>query len=194
MHKTKPKISQKQKLKYYNQAKKVVQDRMVFFMHCSLYITVNVMLLIINLINYQGVLWVVVPLVCWGISLFGHFSYTYFFMDLFSRNPMQHERFERKSLFFVHLIVFVLTNIAFFIFNTHYSPDHKWFLYPLMGWGIGLFYHFFFIFVFRGWKIKKWKQNKIIKLMQKYYDLDPFDIPVDVSDRKSESNPHVCSD
>ncbi|MDX9703307.1 MAG: 2TM domain-containing protein [Candidatus Auribacterota bacterium] len=163
------------KLKYYNIAKKVVQNRMVFFFHVSLYCTVIMFLLIINLMNFKGAYWVVWPAVFWAIALIGHFSSAYVFVDVFSKNPMQIERYARRASFYIHLIVYILTNLAMVFCNLKHKPDYFWAVYPIMGWGIGLFYHFFFVFIFRGWNIKKWKQKKTIYIMKKYFDIDPFD-------------------
>lgn len=164
-------------VKYYTIAKKIVQNRMIFFFHVSLYCTVMIFLLITNILNFKGIWWVVWPAIFWAIALVGHFSYAYIFIDIFSKNPMQIERFERRVSFFIHLIIYILTNTALIYINLHYNPDYFWAIYPIMGWGIGLFYHFFFIFVFRGWSIKRWKQQKTIELMKKYFDIDPFEEP-----------------
>ncbi len=172
----------RQKLKYYNHAKSIIQNRMIFLFHVSLYLTVNVMLIGLNAIHYNGVWWFWIPLLSWGIGLSGHYCYAYIFMDIFSKNPMQHERFERKAQFFIHLIVYILGNATFLFLDYLYPPVNYWVVYPLLGWGIGLFYHFFFVFIFRGWKIKQWKQAKIVALMKKYYDIDPFEeMPRDTS-------------
>lgn len=156
---------------------------MIFFIHLSLYLTVILLLFIINLRTYRGMWWVIWPAVFWGCSLIGHYFYAYIFIDIFSKNPMQKDRFERKALFYVHLIDYILTTIAFIVCDVYFPPVTYWFIYPMLGWGVGLFYHFFFIFVFRGWKIKKWKQYKTLQLMKKYYALDPFEEPSIPSDQ-----------
>jgi len=165
----------KQKLKYYNRAKKIVQNRMIFYFHLSVYLTVILMLMVINLVTERKISWSLWPAWFWGIFVLGHLSYAYIFMDIFSKNPMQSEKFERKASFFVHLIIYVLSNISLIVCNIVYTPDQIWAVYPVLGWGIGLFYHGFFIYIFRGWKIKKWKQFKTIQLMKKYFSIDPFD-------------------
>ena len=38
------------------------------------------------------------------------------------------------------LLIFVLVNILLFIINMISSPEYLWFIYPLLGWGIPLFY------------------------------------------------------
>jgi len=170
------------KLKYYNRAKQIVQNRMIFYFHLSIYLTVNVMLILVNYINESKITWALWPVWFWGIFVVGHMAYAYIFIDVFSKNPMQSERFERKASFYVHLIIYVLANISFILCNIIFTPGQVWAIYPLLGWGIGIFYHFFFTYVFKGWKIKKWKQYKTIQLMKKYFAIDPFeDISVNVT-------------
>ncbi|MCD6460480.1 2TM domain-containing protein, partial [bacterium] len=158
----------------YNIAKRIVQNRMFFMFHCSIYLTVVGLLVLINVMNFEGLWWSFWPAWFWGIMLVSNYLYAYILVDVFSKNPMQSERFERKALFWMHLLVFLLTNGTFVFINIMYSPQIIWSVYPLCGWGIGLFYHFFFTYVFKGWKIKRWKQQKIIKLMKKYFDIEPF--------------------
>jgi transcriptional regulator with XRE-family HTH domain len=38
------------------------------------------------------------------------------------------------------LKIFILVNILLFIINITATPEHLWFIYPLLGWGIPLFY------------------------------------------------------
>jgi hypothetical protein len=37
------------------------------------------------------------------------------------------------------LIIFILVNLMLFIINITTSPEHLWFIYPLLGWGIPFF-------------------------------------------------------
>lgn len=38
------------------------------------------------------------------------------------------------------LITFISVNLMLFFINITTSPEHLWFIYPLLGWGIPLFY------------------------------------------------------
>jgi transcriptional regulator with XRE-family HTH domain len=38
------------------------------------------------------------------------------------------------------LIVFLLVNLMLFIINILTTPEHLWFIYPLLGWGVPFFY------------------------------------------------------
>lgn len=67
--------------------------------------------------------------------------------------------------FYTHLIVYSCV-IAFLIFiNLKYSPEHLWFQWSAIGWGIGLLGHSNNVF---GWFPvfgKNWEQKKIEELM-----------------------------
>ena len=38
------------------------------------------------------------------------------------------------------IVIFILVNLLLFIINIATSTKHLWFIYPLLGWGIALFY------------------------------------------------------
>ena len=52
--------------------------------------------------------------------------------------------------FFIHLSVYLGVNILLIIINLLTSPEYIWFKWPLIGWGIGVFFHAMSIFVFSG--------------------------------------------
>jgi hypothetical protein len=50
--------------------------------------------------------------------------------------------------FCIHLGVFVVVMIVLIIINLSLTPGYKWFVWPLLGWGIGLLGHAAGIFYF----------------------------------------------
>ncbi|NNE65852.1 MAG: 2TM domain-containing protein [Pyrinomonadaceae bacterium] len=60
------------------------------------------------------------------------------------------KRAEAKYGFFVHLGVFLAVNLLLAIINLSNMSEGLWFVYPLMGWGIGLFFHALGVFLFEG--------------------------------------------
>jgi hypothetical protein len=60
-------------------------------------------------------------------------------------NPTPYEkakkRVDEKLGFYTHLAVFVLVNAVIIIINLTQSPGELWFYWPLLGWGIGVFFH-----------------------------------------------------
>lgn len=59
-------------------------------------------------------------------------------------------RIEARRGFFVHLAIYAAVMTMLAIINMIASPDTLWFQWPLMGWGIGVFFHGLGVFVFSG--------------------------------------------
>ena len=76
-------------------------------------------------------------------------------------------RAEAKIGFYIHLVVYVGVNILLVIINLFTSPQYIWFIWPLLGWGIGLFFHGISIFVFSGKKFRGIKEKMIQDEMKK---------------------------
>lgn len=64
-------------------------------------------------------------------------------------------RVEAKLGFFVHLAVYAGVNLLLIIINLVTAPRHLWFYWPLIGWGIGLFFHALKVFAFTGGSVIK---------------------------------------
>lgn len=60
------------------------------------------------------------------------------------------ERAEAKVGFYVHLTIYIAVNIVLLIVNLSTSTEYLWFKWPLIGWGIGVFFHAGGVFVFFG--------------------------------------------
>ncbi len=60
------------------------------------------------------------------------------------------KRVEAKIGFYVHLAVYVVVNVLLTFINLSTSRQYLWFQWPLIGWGIGLFFHGLGVFVFSG--------------------------------------------
>ena len=60
------------------------------------------------------------------------------------------KRVEAKFGFYIHLSVYIGVNILLIIINTVTSPQYFWCKWPLIGWGIGVFFHALGVFVFGG--------------------------------------------
>jgi len=58
------------------------------------------------------------------------------------------KRVEEKKAFFTHLSVYFVVNAVLAIIWAVNGAGFPWFLFPLGGWGIGLFFHFMNTFVF----------------------------------------------
>ncbi|MEW6186803.1 MAG: 2TM domain-containing protein [Thermodesulfobacteriota bacterium] len=75
------------------------------------------------------------------------------------------KRVAAKIGFYIHLFVYLGVNALLLVINLTASPESLWFYWPLLGWGIGLFFHGLGIFVFSG--PSSWKAKMIQKEMEK---------------------------
>jgi hypothetical protein len=84
-------------------------------------------------------------------------------------NQEAYERASRKVAakigFYVHLSAYVVVNIVLVGINLATSKEYLWFKWPLMGWGIGVFFHGMSVFVFSG--LEGVKERMIEKELQK---------------------------
>ncbi len=60
------------------------------------------------------------------------------------------KRLEAKFGFYTHLSIYIVVNLLLIIINLSTSTQYLWFKWPLIGWGIGVFFHALGVFVFSG--------------------------------------------
>ncbi len=79
---------------------------------------------------------------------------------------------EKKMLaikgFYSHLISYIVVISGLAILNLVTSPGYLWFLWPALGWGIGLAIHGFGVFNFLPFVTRSWEKRKI----QEYYEIE----------------------
>lgn len=88
-------------------------------------------------------------------------------------NNQEYERYQRarkrvKEIkgFYGNLISYTLV-ISFLIFiNLKYSPEHIWFYWPMLGWGIGVLFHGLGVFNIVPFFGKDWEEKKIQEFMK----------------------------
>ena len=73
------------------------------------------------------------------------------------------KRVEEKIGFYIHLSIYIAVNILLIIINLFTSSHYLWFKWPLIGWGIGVFFHALGIYFLSG----QIKEQMIEKEMQK---------------------------
>lgn|SRR5690606_34546806 len=76
------------------------------------------------------------------------------------------KRVKKVKEFYIHLIVYICVNSFFIIINLLNKKDGYWFIFPLLGWGIGLFSHAAGTFNFIPFLNKEWENKKIIQYME----------------------------
>ncbi len=70
------------------------------------------------------------------------------------------ERIEELRGFYAHLAAFVAVNVFLLLLNLITSPGFLWFIFPLLGWGIGLAIHAVMVF----WTGNDWERRKMEEL------------------------------
>ena len=68
--------------------------------------------------------------------------------------------------FYSHLVSFIAVNAFLLFINLKYSPEHLWFYWTTLGWGIGLLFHGLKVFDFSILG-KNWEERKIREIMEK---------------------------
>ena len=69
--------------------------------------------------------------------------------------------------FYGNLTAYIVINIFFLILNLKTSPEHLWFFWPMLGWGIGVIVHGFKVFNYMPFLSKNWEDKKIKEFMEK---------------------------
>lgn len=82
-----------------------------------------------------------------------------------------YKRYERAKIrvkeikgFYVHLFMYICVMAFLAFINLKYSPDHLWFYWPMLGWGIGVFFNGLKAYDFT-FMSKDWEERKIREYM-----------------------------
>ena len=86
-------------------------------------------------------------------------------MDREYKYKMARKRVEAKIGFYIHAGIYVLVNAFLIAINMTSTPSELWFIYPLIGWGIGLLLHL--ILVFSQFPSGGWKKRMIEKEVER---------------------------
>lgn len=84
----------------------------------------------------------------------------------------EYERYQKASKkvkeikgFYVHLIAYFIVIPILILINLKFSAKHLWFVYPMVGWGVGLLGHGLGVFGTDAFFSKDWEERKIKQLM-----------------------------
>lgn len=67
-------------------------------------------------------------------------------MDKKHKYKIAQKRVEAKIGFFIHAAVYLGVNALLITLNLTSSAKEIWFIYPLVGWGLGLLLHFVLVY------------------------------------------------
>lgn len=73
------------------------------------------------------------------------------------------KKVKKKKEFYEHLNAYIGVNLFLFLLNAVTAFGHWWFIWPLMGWGIGLFFHYLDVFgmPFTGVLDEDWEERQL---------------------------------
>lgn len=77
------------------------------------------------------------------------------------------KRVEEIKGFYGNLIAYVVVNLGLMVLNLLTSPNHLWFFWPMLGWGIGVVFHGLKVFNYSPFFNKEWEERKISEYMDK---------------------------
>lgn len=77
------------------------------------------------------------------------------------------KRVEDIKGFYGNLTSYIVVNIGLMVLNLVTSPEHLWFFYPMIGWGIGVIAHGMSVFNYMPFLSSDWEEKKIQELMRK---------------------------
>lgn len=75
------------------------------------------------------------------------------------------KKVEKIKAFYIHLFVYIIVNIGLIGINLFNFDGTLWFIYPLLGWGIGIASHAFAVLSHTSLFGKNWEERQIAKYM-----------------------------
>ncbi|NHI93273.1 MAG: hypothetical protein EAX96_12315 [Candidatus Lokiarchaeota archaeon] len=135
-------------------AEKKVKVRLALEIHLIVFLSINLILFIINIIFTPEVLWVIIVLLSWGLGLTIH-ALTYFVKK------------GRNLAIWIHGSSAILVETMLLYINLIFQPTYHWFYFPLIIFLSALTIHC--IFYYRSLKEKEDKEerNWYIKRIEK---------------------------
>lgn len=83
----------------------------------------------------------------------------------FEKYQKAKKQVEEIKGFYVHLMVYIVVMCVLVFINLKYTPEHLWFVYSMLGWGLGLFFHAVKVFNWFPFMSKNWEEKKLQQYM-----------------------------
>lgn len=77
------------------------------------------------------------------------------------------ERTKNLKEFYIHVLVYLCVIVFLIVLNFIVTPDYYWFIFPMLGWGTGVFFHGMSVLKPHFILGKKWEEEKIKEYMDK---------------------------
>lgn len=84
----------------------------------------------------------------------------------FERYQKAQKKVKEIKGFYGNLISYVLVMSVLIFINLRYSPKHLWFFYPMLGWGIGVFFQAMSVYNLFPFFNKEWEEKKIKQFIE----------------------------
>lgn len=121
-------------------ALKKIYFRMSVKIHLAIFIIINLLLLVINLIFTPTIIWVTYPLFGWLIGLAEHgTAYIIYARGIYPSS--------KRGIIF-HIVAFILVMLYLLIINISSSPSYYWVLFPTIFWSAALGMHLIIYLIF----------------------------------------------
>ena len=85
------------------------------------------------------------------------------------------ERVKEIKGFYIHATMYLLVNAGLVVINLTTSNEYYWFVWPILGWAIGLVAHAIAVFGIPGLFDREWEERKIREYMGTDHDNDRSD-------------------
>jgi hypothetical protein len=103
-------------------------------------------------------------------------------MGVIMETNHEYERYQKAKKqvedikgFYGHLASYVLVMGLLIFINLRYSPQYLWFVWSMLGWGIGLFFHAMKVFNWFPFFNKEWEEKKIKQYMEQEKKSNKFE-------------------
>ncbi|WP_177735533.1 2TM domain-containing protein [Flavobacterium inviolabile] len=83
------------------------------------------------------------------------------------RYRLAKKRVEEIKGFYGNLTAYIAVNLALVAMNLLTSPEHLWFFYPMLGWGVGVAIHGMKVFNYMPFLGKDWEERKMQEFIEK---------------------------
>ena len=143
------------------------RERRALLEHAAFYVLLNATFVLLNLSTSPQKLWFQYPLLLWGFGLLMHFLSVLFLTDygavgekfaaFVGGRPSREGfvRFHREKArrgVVAHAVLYAVANAVLVALNLFLTPHKMWFVYPLLGWGVGLLFHLIYGYMLYDWE------------------------------------------
>lgn len=82
------------------------------------------------------------------------------------RYNLAKKRVQEVKGFYGNLTAYIVVNVFLMIVNLLASPEHLWFYWPMLGWGIGVLFHGLRVFNYMPFLGKDWEERKMKEFVE----------------------------